>query len=72
VSKLVCKFCGTAVTPKTAYQLVQGWERPGKGKYGQSGSSLVLREHLQEFACVGCITRLQQGFNTEQQSLLAS
>ena len=44
--------------------------RPGKGIHGQSGSSLVLREHVPEFACQDCIIRLQYGVAVEQGTLL--
>ena len=67
---MYCKLCGTPVTPSTAHTRVEAWERPGKGAGGQSGSSLVLRRRLEEFACVACITRLQAGLVEGQEALL--
>jgi hypothetical protein len=51
------------------YFEVRGWEKPGKGLGGQSGSSLVLRERTGQAACGRCVTRLQQGLSPHQEAL---
>lgn len=58
------------VDPSKVYRGVRGWEEPGRGVGGKSGSSLVLREPSGEVACVECVTRLKLGFNANQESLV--
>ena len=52
-----CSICKMPVQPRDAYQRVTGWEKPGHTTAG--GSSIVLRERVQEWACAECITRLR-------------
>lgn len=69
---MTCALCGCQVDPRLAYQRVAGWEKPGRGTGGRSGSSLVLREHIGDLACSECIARLTHGFDVhaKQGSLL--
>lgn len=62
---MICDICKDSLDPGNAYQRVCGWEQPGRGAGGRSGSSLVLRERQQEWACQKCITRLRAGFGAE-------
>ena len=54
-----CDLCKMPLELRDAYQRVTGWERPHHHGSAKSGSSLVLRERLQEFACGMCIARLR-------------
>lgn len=66
-----CHFCRSEITEeRSAYRRVVGWERPGRGASGISGSSLVLRETTRELACPECIVRLQRGVNVAQESFV--
>jgi hypothetical protein len=68
---VICALCGQPIEHTAdAYRRVVGWERPGRGSSGVSGSSLVLREALDEFACGACITRLRAGLNVAQETLV--
>lgn len=68
---IVCELCGNPIDdPKTAYQQVAGWERPGRGMGGQSGSSLVLREHIGPLAHDVCVTAKMHGLHVQQGALL--
>ncbi len=67
-----CALCGGELltSGERIYRKVQGWERPGKGVAGKSGSSLVLREALDEYAHSSCIEKLKLGVQPTQPSLL--
>lgn len=66
-----CHFCGSEIRDERgSYRRVVGWEKPGRGASGISGSSLVLRETTHELACPECIVRLQRGLNVAQESLV--
>lgn len=56
--------------PERYYVRVQAWAKPGRGRSGNSGSSLVLREMMSEAACTICITRIQSGLGPHQESML--
>lgn len=68
---LTCKFCGKPIEePSSAYREVAGWERPGRGVSGVSGSSLVLRKTTGPMAHADCVTRRLAGINVDQGALL--
>jgi hypothetical protein len=57
-----CVKCGRELDDReTVYPQVVGFEKPGKGQGGRSGSSLVLRERTGRVACTGCIVSAQYG-----------
>lgn len=56
-----CEICGKPCNPASSYQRVVGWEKPDRGISGRSGSSLVLREHVQEFAHPVCVAEQRAG-----------
>lgn len=67
-----CAFCHVDVTqaPRNSlFREVIGWERPGKGAGGQSGSSLVLRKHTGAVAHATCIEAAKRGVHVNQDSL---
>ena len=68
----VCALCGGELltSGERIYRKVEGWERPGKGSTGRSGSSLVLREPLDEYAHSTCIEKKRLGVQPTQPSLL--
>lgn len=67
-----CFYCGRELDPHgpDAYQRVNAWQRPGRGISGRSGSSLVLRETAEVFACSVCVSSRLAGVHTGQTSLL--
>jgi hypothetical protein len=69
---LRCNFCKFEVDPQQPhYRKVVGWERPGRGVSDRSGSSIVMRQPVPDVvACVGCVTKLQNGVSVEQESLI--
>lgn len=71
---LVCAFCGVDMAPtELAYVRVEGWERPGRGAHGRSGSSLVLRRVVPgEAAHIRCVSLAQAGVDTGQLELEAT
>ena len=65
-----CDLCGEEITStKQMYREVAGWERPGRGPSGSSGSSLVARKPTGRIACNLCITRLVYGIPQEQEAM---
>jgi len=70
---VTCSLCGkpieTSEDQRRAYIQVVGWERPGKGAGGKSGSSIVLRKQTTARAHESCIIRLREGFTVDQQAL---
>lgn len=65
---MTCSMCGAPLSPWQAYQRVRGWEKPRQRR--GSGSSIVLREKVEEFACGACISQLQAGAQVRQETLL--
>jgi hypothetical protein len=69
--KLLCHFCGQPIyTTRSSYRRVQGWERKAFAESRKSGSDIVLREPLDDYAHAGCIARVRAGLNAGQESLL--
>lgn len=70
---MTCSLCGRPIeTPeeqRRAYRQVVGWERPGRGASGKSGSSLVLRAYTAAVAHESCIVRKKEGFAIDQSTL---
>lgn len=68
----LCALCGKELdlADHSLYRRVVGWERPGRGTGGQSGSSLVLREALPAFAHPVCVVAAQNGVHPDQTSLV--
>lgn len=69
-----CTYCGLEVDPNSqlTYTRVRGWEKkPGIRASGvRGGSDIVLREHVAEYACYECITKMREGLSIGQDSLL--
>lgn len=67
-----CHYCSVPVDPtdRRTYRRVVGWERKALASSRRSGSDIVLRETRDEYACAGCIVRLQQGLDVRQEALL--
>jgi hypothetical protein len=65
---LVCAIRDHELLPPVEqhYIEIRGWEKPGRGLHGRSGSSLVLREPTGRIACSDCISALQQGIDPSQ------
>ena len=68
---ITCAKCGRELPPPVDrhYVEVSGWEKPGRGLHGRSGSSLVLRGPTGRIACAGCITAEQYGVTPAQMTL---
>lgn len=67
-----CALCGTAVNPldPNTHQRVIGWERRATASSRKSGSDIVCREQLQEFAHGFCVRREKYGLNPKQESMI--
>ena len=70
--KVACHLCGQPVDTgsKSTYRKVTGWERKAWADSRKSGSDIVLREPLDEYAHPVCIARLKAGLNVGQEALL--
>ena len=66
-----CSLCGKPVDPasKQTYRRVQGWEKRSLSSSRRSGSDIVLREQVGEFACGVCIERAKSGLAPSQEAL---
>ena len=66
-----CAFCQVEIPAdrRDIYREVIGWAKPGRGRGGQSGSSLVLRENTGSVAHSTCIERAKLGLHPHQTSL---
>jgi hypothetical protein len=67
---VLCFYCAKPVDPDSAHRAVRGWEVKGVSSTRRSGSDIVLREPLEEFACRGCILRRKHGLSTGQGRLV--
>lgn len=58
-----CPFCQKGIDPLSRYALrkVTGWERKAVGPSRKSGSDIVFREPLDEWAHGACIALAKQG-----------
>jgi hypothetical protein len=68
-----CTYCGTPVDPTSRYvwARIQGWEKKAlASSTRRGGSDISLREHLDEYACDGCIRKLKSGVSPGQSSLI--
>ena len=71
--KVACALgCGELVDTnnKSTYRRVTGWERKAWAETRKSGSDIVLREPLDEYAHPACIARVRAGLNVRQEALL--
>jgi hypothetical protein len=69
--ELRCFFCGQPVdSRRSSYRRITGWERKALSESRKSGSDIVLREALDDYAHPGCIARVKAGLNAGQESLL--
>jgi hypothetical protein len=66
-----CFYCGEPVDPqaRTTWRRVTGWERKAAASSRRGGSDIALRQPLQEWACMHCVDRLQNGVNAAQLEL---
>ena len=68
---MLCTHCNAPVEFNTGYRRVQGWARRAPSSSSRrGGEDIVLREHLDEWACTRCIGLLRDGLSVEQGSLL--
>lgn len=67
-----CAECGQPLNPldPNVYQRVQGYERKAIGASRKSGSDIVCRSPLQEFAHSHCVSRLKMGLSPGQGSMV--
>lgn len=68
-----CTYCNAHVEPgsRHIYQRVTGWERKADHTGSRrGGSDIVLREHVDEFACPACVQLLKSGVHPGQEALL--
>lgn len=67
-----CAECGQPVNPAAqgVFQRVQGWESKATGASRKSGSDIVCREQLQEFAHNHCVQRRKLGLSPQQESMI--
>lgn len=58
-----CTHCHTPLDPDahTTYTRVLAWERKSATPSRRSGSDLVLRERLEEYACSTCVAQMRRG-----------
>jgi hypothetical protein len=69
---IVCALCREPLDPRDwgVYRRVTGWERKGIGNSRRSGSDIVLREPLDEFAHPYCVDRARDGVHFAQERLI--
>jgi hypothetical protein len=68
-----CHYCNAHVEPgsRHIYRRVTGWEhRADIHSSRRGGADVVLREHVDEYACPACIQLLKSGVNPKQGALL--
>jgi hypothetical protein len=67
-----CALCNQLVNPTdpSTHQRVIGWERRATAASRKSGSDIVCREQLQEFAHNHCIQRRKLGLSPQQESMI--
>jgi hypothetical protein len=68
---VLCALCNQEVDPtsRTSLQRVIAWERRALSASRKSGSDIVLRERLDEFAHGHCIELARSGVSTSQESM---
>ena len=65
-----CVTCQRELEPhEQVYIEIRGWEKPGRGLYGNSGSSLVLRKPTGRVRCRQCVTDEIYGVTPDQLKL---
>lgn len=64
-----CSKCGRALNEKieTVWNFVEGWEKP---REGGGTNHLAMRTPKDVFCCNACMTLMQAGLSTGQESLL--
>lgn len=66
-----CVHCSGPVDPSTGYRRIQGWARRASAQSSRrGGEDIVLREHLDEWACFRCVGLLRDGLAPSQGALL--
>ncbi len=71
MTNIRCEICKEEMLSiRDAYQQVAGWERPGRGISGESGSSLELRGRTGKIAHSSCVVALKNGVAPTQESLV--
>jgi hypothetical protein len=72
VPVIACVYCHREVVDlRGCYQKIQGWEHKALTPSRRGGSDIVLRQQLDEWACAGCIHKLQVGVSVDQGVLIA-
>lgn len=66
-----CSLCSKPVDPssRSTLQRIAGWERRAIGEHRRSGSDIVLRERVEEFAHASCVERAKLGLPAQQEAL---
>lgn len=67
-----CILCGEPVDPaaRSTFHQVTGWERKAMSASRKSGSDIVLRQPLNQYAHGHCVERKRMGIPAAQESLL--
>jgi hypothetical protein len=67
-----CAECGKPVNPAdpNVYQRIQGYERKALAASRKSGSDIVCRSPVQQFAHAHCVHRLKHGLSPTQESMV--
>jgi hypothetical protein len=67
-----CSLCGQEIFEKDRrmmHKQIVGWEKPGRGATGKSGSSIILRRYTGAVAHSDCVERKRRGVAPKQQGL---
>jgi hypothetical protein len=67
-----CALCGTGINPTASgvAQRVVAWELKATASSRKSGSDIIARHQLQEFACPRCVRRVKDGLSPGQGSMI--
>jgi hypothetical protein len=67
-----CALCGTGINPTAqgVGQKVTGWEVKAIAASRKSGSDIIGRQQVPEFACPSCIRCVKLGLNPGQGSMV--
>ena len=72
MSTFSCSLCGEEIYEeqrRSMHKQVVGWEKPGRGSAGKSGSSIVSRRYTGAVAHGDCVAKKKRGIPVNQQGL---
>lgn len=67
-----CSLCGNEILEaerRLMHKQIVGWEKPGRGASGKSGSSIVVRQYTGAVAHADCVDKKKRGVPIKQNSL---